>query len=114
VAGPLRQVLFDETGTLGVRAQAWQRWPAARQLSEVEVGGYPVRVKRGPRRIKAEHDDAVRVAALLRIPVREVARRAEDAAHRALDGEDGAGEDGGGDDGGGDDGGSPGGGDLAG
>jgi pyridinium-3,5-bisthiocarboxylic acid mononucleotide nickel chelatase len=88
VAGRLRQVLFDETGTLGVRAQSWQRWPATRQLSEVDVGGYPVRVKRGPRRIKAEHDDAVRVAALLRIPVREVARRAEEAAHQALDGGD--------------------------
>ena len=30
--------------------------------------GYPVRVKTGPRRIKAEHDDAARVAGLLRLP----------------------------------------------
>ena len=60
--GRLRQVLADETGTLGIRAQSWQRWPAERQFAEVEVGGYPVRVKRGPRRIKAEHDDAARVA----------------------------------------------------
>ena len=84
--GRLRQVLADETGTLGIRAQSWQRWPAERQFAEVEVGGYPVRVKRGPRRIKAEHDDAARVAALLRLPVREVARRAEEAAHRLFDG----------------------------
>ena len=80
----LRQVLADETGTLGVRAQTWQRWPSERQFSEVEVGGYPVRVKRGPRRIKAEHDDAARVARLIGLPVREVARRAEEAAHRLL------------------------------
>jgi uncharacterized protein (DUF111 family) len=78
----LRQVLSDETGTLGIRTQSWQRWPSERQFAEVEVSGYPVRVKLGPRRIKAEHDDAVRVAGLLRLPVREVARRAEEAAHR--------------------------------
>jgi uncharacterized protein (TIGR00299 family) protein len=99
--GRLRQVLADETGTLGIRAQSWRRWPAERQFAEVEVSGYPVRVKRGPRRIKAEHDDAARVAALLRLPVREVARRAEEAAHRLFDsgpGAAGAGDDGGGGD----------------
>jgi len=83
--GRLRQVLADETGTLGIRAQSWQRWPAERQFAEVDVLGYPVRVKRGPRRIKAEHDDAARVAGLLRMPVREVSRRAEEAAHRMFD-----------------------------
>jgi uncharacterized protein (DUF111 family) len=84
--GRLRHVLADETGTLGIRAQSWQRWPAERQFAEVEVGGYPVRVKRGPGRIKAEHDDAVRVAGLLQLPVREVARRAEEVAYRLFDG----------------------------
>jgi hypothetical protein len=48
----------------------------------VSVGGYPVRVKKGPRHIKAEHDDAVRVARLIGLPVREVARQAEEAGHR--------------------------------
>lgn len=85
--GRLRQVLADETGTLGIRAQSWQRWPDERQFAEVEVGGYPVRVKRGPRRIKAEHDDAVRVAELLHLPIREVARRAEEVAYRLFDGD---------------------------
>ena len=42
-----------------------KRWPAERQFAEVDVSGYPVRVKRGPRRIKAEHDDAARVGGLL-------------------------------------------------
>ena len=81
----LRQVLADETGTLGIRAAMWQRWPSTREFSSVEVGGYPVRVKRGPRRIKAEHDDAARIARLLGLPVREVARQAEEAAHRMFD-----------------------------
>ena len=83
--GALRQVLADETGTLGIRASTWQRWPSTRELMSVEVGGYPVKVKRGPRRIKAEHDDAARVARLVGLPVREVARRAEDAARRLSD-----------------------------
>ena len=85
--GRLRQVLADETGTLGIRATTWKRWPATREFASVEVGGYPVRVKRGPRRIKAEHDDAARVARLIGLPVREVARQAEDAAHRMFEGE---------------------------
>jgi uncharacterized protein (TIGR00299 family) protein len=85
LVGALRQVLVDETGTLGLRASAWQRWPATRQFAQVEVGGYPIRVKRGPRRIKAEHDDAARVARLVGLPVREVARRAEEEAHRLFD-----------------------------
>jgi uncharacterized protein (TIGR00299 family) protein len=81
----LRRVLADETGTLGLRASAWRRWPASRQFAQVDVDGYPVRVKRGPRRIKAEHDDAARVARLVGLPVREVARRAEEEAHRLFD-----------------------------
>lgn len=82
----LRRVLSDETGTLGIRATTWRRWPATREFAMVDVGGYPVRVKRGPRRIKAEHDDAARVARLVGLPVREVARRAEEAAHRKFEG----------------------------
>jgi uncharacterized protein (TIGR00299 family) protein len=80
-----RSVLADETGTLGVRALEWRRWPSERAFAEVEVDGYPVKVKVGPRRIKAEHDDAARVASILQVPVREVARRAEEAARRPHD-----------------------------
>jgi uncharacterized protein (TIGR00299 family) protein len=87
--GKLRAVLTDETGTLGVRAQTWERWPATRESVSVSVGGYPVRVKKGPRRIKAEHDDAVRVARLIGLPVREVARQAEEAGHRLFSGTSG-------------------------
>jgi uncharacterized protein (TIGR00299 family) protein len=80
--GRLRSVLADETGTLGVRVSEWRRWPSARQVDSVEVAGHQVRVKRGPSRVKAEHDDAVRVASVIGLPVREVARLAEEAAHR--------------------------------
>ena len=78
----LWEVLMAESGTLGVRTQTVERWAAARQMADVEVDGYPVRVKRSPGRIKAEHDDAARVAARTGRPVRDVARRAEEQAHR--------------------------------
>lgn len=85
-ADQLRQLVSEETGTLGVRSSTWQRWASTRDFLTVEVSGYPVRVKRGTRRLKAEHDDAARVARLVGLPVREVARRAEDTAHRQIEG----------------------------
>jgi uncharacterized protein (TIGR00299 family) protein len=86
----LRQVLATETGSLGVRAQTLQRWPAARDLTEVDIEGYPVRVKHSARRLKAEYEDAALVAARIGVPVREVARRAEEEARRLLSGGEGS------------------------
>ncbi|HEV2369257.1 MAG TPA: LarC family nickel insertion protein, partial [Acidimicrobiales bacterium] len=72
-------VMRAETGTLGVRGQMITRWPVTRSMEEVEVDGLAVRVKVSPGRVKAEHDDAARVATLRGMPLREVARRAEEA-----------------------------------
>ena len=77
--GPLVGVVRAETGTLGVRGHVLQRWPAPRTSEAVEVEGLAVRVKVSPGRVKAEHEDAARVARLRGLPVREVARRAEEA-----------------------------------
>ena len=79
----LRAAITSETGTLGVRASTWRRWPSARSFTTVEVGGLPVRVKVSAQRYKAEHDDALRAAAKLGRPVREIAREAEEAARAA-------------------------------
>jgi hypothetical protein len=81
-AGRLREIIMAETGTIGVRSAALVRWPAARRIEEVTVDGHLVRVKITAARIKAEFDDTARVAALLGIPAREVARRAEEAARQ--------------------------------
>jgi uncharacterized protein (TIGR00299 family) protein len=79
-------VLAAETGSLGVRAVAMERWPAARETTEVEVAGVPVRVKVSPGRVKVEHDDAVRAARRTGLPLREVVSRAEAAwRERAAD-----------------------------
>ena len=74
--------LADETGTLGVRGTAFERWPRSRTLETVDVAGLPVRVKVSPGRAKVEHDDAARVARLRGMPLREVLSLAEAEARR--------------------------------
>jgi uncharacterized protein (TIGR00299 family) protein len=78
----VRQTLRSETGSLGVRATAQERWPAARSIEEVEVEGLVVRVKVSPGRVKVEQADAARVAARTGLPLREVFARADAAWRR--------------------------------
>ena len=90
LAGQLAAVLADETGSLGVRATALERWPRTRTAGTVEVAGMPVRVKLSPGRAKVEHDDAVRVARRTGTPLREVLSLVEaEARRRQRQGEDG-------------------------
>ena len=70
-------ILTAETGTLGVRGQELSRWPAARSLDHVLVDDLSVRVKVSPGRVKAEFDDAARVASRRERPVRTVIAEAE-------------------------------------
>ncbi|HYX45097.1 MAG TPA: nickel pincer cofactor biosynthesis protein LarC [Acidimicrobiales bacterium] len=82
LATSVSRVLLSATGSLGLRAQTLERWPAARTETEVEVDGVPVRVKVSPGRAKIEHDDAVRAARRTGLPLREVVSRAEAAWRR--------------------------------
>ncbi len=75
----VRSVMARETGTLGVRGRGLERWPSARQVETVTVDNRSVRVKVGPGRVKAEFDDAARVAHETGRPVREVLAQAEAA-----------------------------------
>ncbi len=77
LAGQVGRTLASETGSLGIRGTTLERWPANRSLDQVDVSGYPVRVKVSPGRVKAEHSDAARVARLTGLPLREVSFRAE-------------------------------------
>ena len=81
LAEQVAHVLTSETGSFGVRGATLDRWPAARSEESVDVEGLPVRVKVGPGRAKAEHDDAARVARITGLPLREVTSRAEAAWH---------------------------------
>jgi uncharacterized protein (DUF111 family) len=82
LAEQVARTLTAETGSLGVRGQMLERWPAARETDEVEVDGRPIRVKVGAGRVKVEHDDAARVARLVGRPLREVVSLAEEAWRR--------------------------------
>jgi hypothetical protein len=81
-------VLAAETGSLGVRGSRLERWPSSRDHERVLVGDHSVRVKVSPGRVKAEFDDAARLAARTGRPVREVLAEAEATwrhAHPAVD-----------------------------
>ena len=79
-AATVGAVLVAESGSLGLRATAVERWPQARDEITVDVGGHRVRVKRAEGRIKAEYDDAAAAAAALGRPLRAVLAEAEGLA----------------------------------
>jgi uncharacterized protein (DUF111 family) len=70
-------VLVAETGSLGVRATAVERWPQQRAESFVDIGGHRIGVKLGAGRVKVEHDDAAAAAKALGRPLRDVLADAE-------------------------------------
>jgi uncharacterized protein (TIGR00299 family) protein len=74
---PLRDVLRDATGSLGVRVTTAERWPAARSLDSVWIDGQLIRVKVSVGRVKAEYEDVARAARRTGQSLREVAFRAE-------------------------------------
>ena len=82
LATQIAAVLTRETGTLGVRGSRIERWPATRSMHRVLVEGHAVRIKVSPGRIKAEYDDAAKVARRTGRPLREVSSLAEAAWRR--------------------------------
>ena len=88
----LARIVMKETGSLGVRVfPSLHRFVARREEREVgfEIEGRPFRVRLKVSRlgdevlrIKAEHDDCRQVARESGLSLREVARRAEEAAWR--------------------------------
>lgn len=88
LAGQVAGVLTTETGSFGVRGVEMQRWPSPRRAETVEVEGYRVRVKVGPGRVKAEHDDARLVARRTGRPLRSVIDEAERRWHAEQVGDD--------------------------
>ena len=80
--GEVAAVLTAETGSLGVRGHTLERWPVARSMDEVEVGGERIGMKVTSGRAKVEHEDAARAARRLGLPLREVVSQAEEVWRR--------------------------------
>lgn len=72
-ADRLQELVFVETGTLGVRRTTTTRAVVPRSFETVDLDGVSVRVKRGPYGAKAEYDDLVVAAERLGLPLRAVA-----------------------------------------
>ncbi len=83
-AGAVGAVLLAESGSLGLRATAVERWPQVREELVVDLDGHAVRVKRAGHRVKAEHDDAAAAARALGRPLREVLAEVERRAAREV------------------------------
>jgi pyridinium-3,5-bisthiocarboxylic acid mononucleotide nickel chelatase len=82
-APALQELMFAETGTLGVRRSPVTRTAPLRRTTTVDLGGVPVRVKHGPHGAKPEHDDLAAAAAQLGLSLPAAA-----AQVRALGGPD--------------------------
>lgn len=85
----LAETLVREAGTLGVRWHRVAKHPLARRWLDVDVEGWPVRVKIGEIAreavvVAAEHDDVAAVAERLGRPLREIDADAVAAARRRL------------------------------
>ena len=75
-------VIYAETTTIGTRISPVAKDELARETTQVDVEGHPVRVKvarRGNQVVNAmpEHDDAVQAARLSGLPLKEVYRKVE-------------------------------------
>jgi pyridinium-3,5-bisthiocarboxylic acid mononucleotide nickel chelatase len=90
----LRQLVFAETGTLGIRVCSVDRAALPRRSEVIDLDGIPVRVKHGPHGAKPEHDDLATAAAALGLPLRAVAERAARLLPDPARGQDPAGQEG--------------------
>ena len=75
-ANNLRAIISAETGSLGIRQIAADKFPLDRTVTTVSLVGHPVRIKSGPHGAKPEHDDLVVVARSTGTPLRELALQA--------------------------------------
>lgn len=94
----LEAAVFEHTTSLGLRWRPVERVECGREVLEVELEGHKLRVKRrvrpeypgrsadGERDLSPEHDDVARVAAALKLSLREVERRAIELARARISG----------------------------
>jgi len=69
----LQQLVFAETGTLGLRVRPVDKRILDRRFESVVVHDQPIRIKIGPHGAKPEHDDLVAAATATGLPLRRLA-----------------------------------------
>jgi uncharacterized protein (TIGR00299 family) protein len=84
----LIDIIYRETGTLGMRVTPVDKLALDRKWLSVDVEGHPVRVKLGLKdgeitSMAPEHEDAARVARITGLPLKEVYARALEGARIA-------------------------------
>jgi uncharacterized protein (TIGR00299 family) protein len=92
----LESAVFEHTTSLGLRWRPVDRVECGREVIEVDLEGQKVRVKHrirpdypgrsadGERDLSPEHEDVARIAAALKLSLREVERRAIDLARARI------------------------------
>lgn len=78
----LQELVFAETGTLGLRVQPVDKRVLPRHVDTVTVRGHAIRIKVGPHRVKPEYRDLAAAARDTGAPLRALAEEAL-AAHQA-------------------------------
>ncbi|MEU9833169.1 nickel pincer cofactor biosynthesis protein LarC [Streptosporangium sp. NPDC048047] len=76
LADRLCDLIFTETGTLGLRRGTVDKLVLSRRFETVELYGRTVRIKHGPWGAKPEYDDLAELAAATGKPLRQLAREA--------------------------------------
>ncbi|WP_405086141.1 nickel pincer cofactor biosynthesis protein LarC [Microbispora sp. NBC_01389] len=79
LAGELQDLVFAETGSLGLRRSVVEKVALPRHFATVRLHGRDVRMKHGPWGVKPEYDDLAALAEATGKPLRELAREAYDA-----------------------------------
>ncbi|WP_066367320.1 nickel pincer cofactor biosynthesis protein LarC [Herbidospora mongoliensis] len=79
MADRLENLLFAETGTLGLRRSQVEKVMLPRSVRTVELYGQSVRMKQGPWGVKPEYDDLARLAASTGKPLLLLTREALEA-----------------------------------
>lgn len=72
----LREVLLVETGSLGCRTQTVRKHALSRSFDQIQLRGFPVRMKIGPHTAKPEFDDLAMIAASCDVPIRRLGEEA--------------------------------------
>ncbi len=75
IVNDLKEIMFRQTKTLGIKESIVQRTSAWRRVDTVTVEGHEIRIKVGPYGAKPEYSDLVALAETMDVPLRRLSSR---------------------------------------